>query len=539
MSQSVRPPGTTIAARSGEAAPAAVLEDPGFAATVLALSQALMSVYDREGRIVAFNRACEEATGFAAEEVLGRPAEETVVPAEDVEAFHEILHRAFERGESSPVRGFWMTKDGRRLTIEFSNRPLVNAAGVLSYFVATGLDVTEREQATERIVRLASEQGALRRVATLVARAPAPEEVFHAVAEEAGRLLGADQASAIRFDGDVGVTVGRWSAAATRGFAVGATVSLSDSDALSATVARTGRPARVDDYGALSSPVARQMQQLGYRSAVAAPIIVEGRIWGLLMVASAEPDPLGREAEERLVDFGELVALALESAQAHTDLKESRARIVAVGDAERRRLERNLHDGAQQRLVALALQLRIAQGCLRDDPGLAESLLDEAVGEFQLAIEELREIARGLHPAALVERGLPQALEALCSRAPFPVTASCKTDGRMPDAVEAALYYVAAEGLTNAAKHAAPTSMTVSVGRDAGAAWIEVADDGVGGAELGGGTGLQGLADRIASLGGRFSVTSPAGRGTRVRAEVPLGKSGVSRLAELGEMRQR
>jgi PAS domain S-box-containing protein len=528
-----------VTGSAGRATLGRLFDDPAFAATLVELSQALVCVLDRDGRIVAFNRASEDATGYSASEVLGRDAREMLVPPEQVEEFDGILARAFEHGESSPVHGTWLTKDRRLRVVDFSNRPLRDETGTVRYFVATGLDVTERERATGQLVRLASEQAALRRVATLVARAPAPEEVFQAVAKEAGLLLGAAQASAIRFDGDIGVTVGRWSAGATRGFEVGATVPLTDPDALSALVARTGLPARVDDYSALDSPVAQQMQRLGYRSAVAAPIVVHGHTWGLLMVASAEPEPLGTDAEERLVDFSELVALALESAQAHADLAASRARIVNAGDAVRRRLERNLHDGAQQRLVGLALQLRIAQGCIHDDSDVAEELIAAVVAELQLAIEEVREIARGLHPAVLSQRGIGPALESLAARAPFSVELTDAVAARLPEPVEAALYYVVAESLTNAAKHASPTVVTVNVGSDAETAWAEIDDDGAGGAKPGPDGGIQGLADRVATLGGRFIVSSPAGGGTHVRAELPLRKTGVSHLASLVEAQQR
>jgi signal transduction histidine kinase len=263
------------------------------------------------------------------------------------------------------------------------------------------------------------------------------------------------------------------------------------------------------------------MADLGYRSAVAAPIIVESHTWGTLFVSSTDPEPLGADAEERLSEFTELVALALQSAQAYAELTASRARIVAAGDAERRRLERNLHDGAQQRLVGLALRLRIAQGSVRDDPTLAEDTIGAVVSELQLAIEELREIARGLHPAVLSERGLGPALESLAVRAPFEVEITARVP-RLPEPIEAALYYVVAESLTNAAKHASPTVVRVDVGSDSERAWAAIVDDGSGGVELGPGGGLQGLADRIATLGGRFTVTGPPHRGTRVTAELPL-----------------
>jgi PAS domain S-box-containing protein len=496
-------------------------EEHDLATGVIELSQALIIVFDRDGRIVLFNRASERASGYTAGELLGRDARETLVPLEEAERFARVLERSFEAGESSEIRGSWLSKDGSRRTIEFSNRPLADATGKIRHLLTTGLDVTESERATEQIVRLASEQSALRRVATLVARTPKPEQVFQAVAEEAGRMLGADSAT-IRFDGETGVTVGRWNVGPMRGFEVGSTVPLSDSDALTAVVARTGQPARIDDYSVVRGEAAETMHQLGYRSGLAAPIIVEGHTWGTLLVASSDTEPFDPDAEHRLVDFTELVTLALESAHARTELTASRARIVSAGDAERKRLERNLHDGAQQRLVALSVQLRVAQSRLRSDPDEAETLIADAADKLQLALEELRELAHGLHPPGLTERGLGPTLEALAERAPFPVEITGAEQGRLPEHVEAALYYVAAESVTNAAKHGSPSFATIELGISEDSAWIEVADDGSGGATLGSGSGLQGLADRIATLGGRFTLTSPPGNGTRVRAELPL-----------------
>jgi PAS domain S-box-containing protein len=529
-----------VAGSHPEVGPGRLFDEPGLPATVVELSQALVCVLDREGRIVAFNRASEEATGYSATEVLGRDAREMLVPPEDVEEFDAILERAFERGESAPVHWSWLTKEGGRRIIDFSSSPLRDEAGVVRYFVATGLSVTEPEQATEQVVRLASEQGALRRVATLVARGPAPEEVFAAVTEEAARLLGTSQATTIRFDGEVGVVVGRWwTASSPRGFPVGRTFSLTEGESLCGMVARTGRPARVDDYHRLRGEVAEEMAQLGYRSAVAAPIIVAGQTWGALFVSSTDPEPLGRDAERRLSEFTELVALALQSAQAYADLTASRARIVSAGYAARRRLERNLHDGAQQPLVGLALQLRVAQGSVNDDPAAAGELIASAVAERQLAIEELREIARGLHPAVLSVRGIGPALESIAAGAPFPVELTVAAPTRLPEQVEAALYYVVSESLANATKHASPTLVTVNVGCDPETAWAEIGDDGAGGAKLGAGGGLQGLADRVATLRGHFTVTSPAGVGTHVRAELPLPKVGVGHIAGSERAQQR
>jgi signal transduction histidine kinase len=250
---------------------------------------------------------------------------------------------------------------------------------------------------------------------------------------------------------------------------------------------------------------------------------VHGRTWGALIVVRQEDETLGPEVERRLVAFAELVALALASADARTALEASRARIVEAGDAARRRLERNLHDGAQQQLVSLALKLKLADAKLPADPDTASALLAEASGELSEALTELRELAHGLHPALLSERGLGPALDALAARAPFPVDLSVALAERLPEPVEAAAYYLASEALANAAKHACASSARVSVERDTDAAFIAIADDGEGGADLSGGSGLRGLVDRIEALGGTLEIDSPPGAGTRLMARLPCG----------------
>jgi signal transduction histidine kinase len=258
---------------------------------------------------------------------------------------------------------------------------------------------------------------------------------------------------------------------------------------------------------------------------VAAPITAAGRLWGALFVFSASANYFPSDAQQRLADFTSLVALALESAEAYDQLTASRARIVEAGVAERRRLERNLHDGAQQRLVTLAVQLRMAQECLRDDPSAAEEMLSAVGEDLKLALEELRELARGLHPAVLTDRGLAPALHSLATRAPFQVKLAGVPPGRLPEAVEAAVYYVVAESLTNAAKHAGAAEAGVEMTTTDDRVTVEIRDNGSGGANLTGGSGIQGLADRVEALGGRFELQSPAGAGTVVRATLPLGNT--------------
>jgi signal transduction histidine kinase len=371
--------------------------------------------------------------------------------------------------------------------------------------------------------RLADEQAALRRVATLVASAAAPEQVFAAVAEETGRLFDARASATLRLDdqAEVAVVVGRWDGDdAFAGFEVGTHVPY-DNDPASASYRLMHEGGRVHDYALTSGEPTPMMRAAGLPYAAAAPIIAGGRIWGTLFVTSTD-QPLGPDVEQQLRSFATLVALALESAEAHDQLAASRTRIVEASVAERRRLERNLHDGAQQRLVTLSIQLRIAQGSLRDDPTAAETMLEGVGAELKLALGELRELARGLHPAILTDRGLVPALQSLATRAPFPVKITGVPQLRLSETTEAAVYYVVAESLTNAAKHAGPSEAEIEMSTTDETVIVEIRDDGCGGASLVGGTGLRGLADRVEALGGTFELQSPAGTGTIVRAEFPL-----------------
>lgn len=249
---------------------------------------------------------------------------------------------------------------------------------------------------------------------------------------------------------------------------------------------------------------------------------------GYVVAAIVHDDSLAAADAETVRAAGGAVALALENERLDAELRAniaeleaSRARIIEAGDAARRRIERDLHDGAQQRLVALALTLRMARGRIASDPDAATDLLDRAGAELDQALAELRELARGIHPAVLTDRGLTPALEALAGRAPIPVELTSDVGSRLPPPVEAAAYYVAAEALTNVARYARATHATVAVTRRGAVARIEVRDDGVGGADPTSGSGLRGLADRVAALDGRLHVASPPGGGTIVSAEIP------------------
>ncbi|HEY5659662.1 MAG TPA: MASE1 domain-containing protein [Gaiellaceae bacterium] len=382
--------------------------------------------------------------------------------------------------------------------------------------------VSAERTASERSQQaLTDEQAALRRIATLVAAEAASDRVFAQVTAEAARTLGASAASLARFESDDTVTfVGGWSDTGRLAFPVGSRVPLEETGVL-AEIRKTGRPERIDDYRGRPMAIVERLSSFGYESAMAAPVRVGGRVWGALVAAARPDEPLAAGSDRHLADFAELVGQAVANADAYAKLAGSRIRLVEAGDAERRRLERNLHDGAQQRLVSVALKLRLVRGNLRRDPEAAEAFLADADGELDLALEELRELARGIHPAVLTDRGLEAALRALAERAPVPVELVGLPEDRLPASVEAGIYYLVAEAITNVAKYAQATQATVAVERSNGFATVVVRDDGIGGADPGAGSGLVGLADRVEALGGRLHIESPAGHGTELTAEIP------------------
>lgn len=296
-----------------------------------------------------------------------------------------------------------------------------------------------KQAADPELVRLLDEQAALRRVATLVARGTDRLGVFAAVAEEVGRLLGADVTSMIRFDAGHGTIVGGWTGGSTPSAPIGFRVSM-EQDSTAARVHRTGRPARVD-IDDLPGEAFGTLRELGVRASVGAPVIVHGELWGAVVGATKDAS-FPRGAEQRLAAFAELVAQALANAEAREELAASRKRLVESAQVERRRLERNLHDGAQQRLVGLSMTLRLAERQLARDPEAARDALARANTELSEALDELRELARGLHPAVLTDRGLQAARGALAGRAPLPVELIVDLDDRPAEPLEAAAYFV-------------------------------------------------------------------------------------------------
>ena len=381
----------------------------------------------------------------------------------------------------------------------------------------------ERAASEDAARRLAHEQAALRRIATLVVSEADPARTFGQVMREAAQSLGVNTATIVRYDSPGAVTVlGGWSETGALLFPVGSTIELGDEGSALVEVYRTGEARRVT-YPKDAGNLIENLRSHGYRSSVAAPVKLADGLWGALVASSVDESPLPEGSEQRLCDFADLVAQALANADAHDKLAASRARIVGAGDAERRRLERNLHDGAQQRLVSLALQLRLTQSALERRPEAVPGLLEEAQAELARALDELRELARGIHPAILTDRGLGPALEAILARAPLPIELTNLPEERLPEPVEAAVYYVVAETITNIAKHARAESATVSVTLAGNTARVVITDNGIGGADPARGSGLRGLADRIEALDGGLRIESREARGTRIEAQIPCG----------------
>jgi signal transduction histidine kinase/limonene-1,2-epoxide hydrolase len=388
--------------------------------------------------------------------------------------------------------------------------------GAFTELVATAMS---NAAARDDVARLAEEQAALRRVATAAATVSAPVQIFAVVAEEVARLLNVEDTKIYRYEDDATATV-----VADRGTAdfiipLGTRLALGGVNVAS-QVFRTGRPARLDDFSKATGPIGLRMRKLGSRVAVASPIVVDGRLWGCIVAATRKARWLPAGTELRVSEFTELVATAISDTEARSELAASRARIVAATDEERRRVVRDLHDGAQQRLIHTVVTLKLARRALEHGDEAALALADEALEHAQQANVELRELAHGILPAALTNGGLRAGLNALASRTPVSVKLGVSV-GRLPAVVEATAYFVVAEALTNLAKHARAGRGEVTATVEEGTLRVRVRDDGVGGARPEG-SGLVGIADRLAALDGRLWVESPPGGGTLVAADIPL-----------------
>ena len=400
-----------------------------------------------------------------------------------------------------------------------------NAETRIAAFTELVATAIANAESREALAELADEQAALRRVATLVAQGASPQDLVEAVAEEVGRLLPVGSATMGRFEPDGSVTtVASWSTTEAA-FPTGRRWPTEGTN-VAWMVLQTGRSARIDDFSAATDPIGVAAREAGIKSAVGSPIVVEGHLWGVMTATSTE-GPLPPDTEARLASFTELVATAIANAESSAEIAASRRRIVAASDDARRRIVRDLHDGAQQRLVHTVITLKLAQQALAKGAEDGPLLVQEAIGHAERATHELRELAHGILPATLTAGGLRAGVGALASRMPVPVEVAIPAD-RLPAPIEATAYFVVAEALTNVAKHAGAASAAVAARVEDGTLRVEVRDDGVGGARPDG-SGLQGLWDRLAALDGRLRIESPADGGTLVAAAIPIPASAIER----------
>ncbi len=436
----------------------------------------------------------------------------------------EIARTARSAGFRSAI-GTPITVEGRLwgviMAISTDPEPIpersVARLGQFTELVATAVANADARQALERV---AAEQATLRRIATLVAEGLQPEEIFAVVIEEVGRLFGTELTTVGKFDDDppafVAVALGK----GMQRVDVGTSWALDD-PLRAARVFQSGLSVRVNErLRERSAPLADMLARLGVVSTVSGPIMVEGRLWGAVMVSSKEELPA--DTEERLDKFTELVATAVANAESRSELAASRRRIVAASDETRRQVERDLHDGTQQRLVSLGLAVRAAEANLPPERDDLRAQLSGVAAGLVAAVEDLQEISRGIHPAILSKGGLGPALQALANRSAIPVDLDITADVRLEEPIEVAAYFVASEALANAAKHSQASRIDILLEQRDGRLLLSVRDDGVGGADAARGSGLVGLTDRVEALGGSIRVSSRPGKGTQIAVELPV-----------------
>jgi signal transduction histidine kinase len=385
----------------------------------------------------------------------------------------------------------------------------------ITELVATAIS---KSASHEEHAQLANEQAALRRVATLVARGVPEGELFGTVIEEVGHLFGADLAGMIRYEPDLTVTpVAAWGARSEH--PAWPDPWPTDEVDPATLIAKTRRAVRID-WSDVTGTTATLLRDVGITSSIGSPIVVDGRLWGALAVHASRLHPFPADTESRLENFTELVATAISNVQARNDVAASRARIVAAADDERRRVVRDLHDGAQQRLVHTIITLKLARRAVQTEREEVPALVNQALDNAERAMAELRELAHGILPAVLTQGGLRAGVDALASRMAVPVENGVSV-GRLPAAVEATAYFVVAEALTNVAKHARARRAIVTARVEDSTVRVRVRDDGIGGARPDG-SGLLGMADRVAALNGQLRIQSPANGGTLIAADFPL-----------------
>ena len=470
------------------------------------LSSDLIAVADLEGKFKRVNPAFERTLGYSSEELRSRPYVEFVHPDDR----SRTLRVADELAQGHKLIEFenrYLRNDGSLRWLQWSARSVPGEEAIY----AAARDVTERKQLEE-------EQAALWRVATAVAEGGSPADILAATVSELHAVVAADATNLMRYEADGSVTV--LAKLGEFGFEVGSRVPLTG-ESVTARVRRTGRTARIDDLGQAPGPVPEVLVAHGIRSGVGAPIVVEGRLWGV-MTCGWTGGPPPRDAEAGLSRFTDLVGTAVANAESRAELLASRSRIVATADQTRRRIERDLHDGAQQRLVTLTMKLRALEATTAPDAEALTRDVEEIATGLDDVLEDLRETARGLHPVILSRGGLGPALKALARRSPVPVELDVRAEERLPERVEAAAYYAVAEALTNTAKHANASFARVEAEVIDGDLRVSVQDDGAGGADPARGSGLIGLTDRVEALGGKLTLHSPPAGGTTLRIDVPL-----------------
>jgi PAS domain S-box-containing protein len=480
------------------------------------LSLDLLCVAGLDGYFKRVNPAFRRTLGYDAAELLSRPLLEFVHP-DDRERTAKTIGAMSEGPQIAEFENRYIRADGAVRWLQWSTRTMPEKG--LMY--AAARDVTENRMLTH-------EQAALRRVATLIAEGCDAGELFDAVAVEVGHLLSADATRLLRYQEDGSASVVGSYGASDAEIGVGSRLSL-DRGQLWGRVAESGNPERADHLSDGSDALAKSLLAVGIAAAVAAPIVVSGRPWGVIVAAWKHVDMARADTERRMAEFTDLVATAVANADSRAQLAASRRRIVTTADDTRRRIERNLHDGTQQRLVSLGLALRNAEAELPEGSESLRARLSEIADGLNSALEELRELSRGLHPTIISSGGLAPALRSLARRSVVPVALDLGDVGRLPEAVEVGAYYVVAEALTNAARHAQASEVRVTV--DVDQAWIvlTVRDDGVGGADPSRGSGLIGLRDRVEALGGALVVHSEPGAGTALSAQVPVAAPAAAR----------
>jgi PAS domain S-box-containing protein len=482
---------------------------------VFRLSPDLLGIAGFDGRFRRVNPAFETTLGYSVGELLAMAPDAFVHP-DDHGRMQDALEHLASDEEVARFENRAIRSDGVIRQLEWSARPL-GGEGLL-YTAAR--DITERRRTERELELLAQEQAALRRVATLVARDVSPDEVLGAVVSEARRLLGTSSMRLLRYESEDTAKVVAGDSDPETEIPVGAIVPL-EGDNMPRRVQRARSAARqiLDEP---VGPLAELAQRIGLHEVVGAPVWVEGRLWGVMIAGWTHQVAVPDDTEERMSQFTELVAVAIANAEGRSQLTASRARVIAAADETRRRIERDLHDATQQRLVSLTLDLRATEAALPPQLTELNARLAETARGVNEVLDEVHEISRGIHPAVLTTGGLRPALRTLARRSSVAVELDLHIDCSLPKAVEVASYFVVSEALTNVAKHAEASYVQVELEARDAVVELTIRDDGVGGADSRKGSGLLGIRDRVDALGGTIDIVSPPGGGTGLSIKIPV-----------------